>query len=101
MPTKEIRIVKNRKTGELRSVYSDEAGAFHATMSGEVIACRATDIEPVQTPDGLAWGATLRDKDGTLLAVTKNRADAIAQEVDYLNKHIIPNSERFEEVFNG
>jgi hypothetical protein len=95
--TKLVKIVKNTKTGTVRMVYCDEAAPLLEAL-GDVQTCRATDVEPNGQGQ---WEAVLRDGDGTVLAQTKNRKDAIAQEVEYLNTHVIPDQKKFDEVFNG
>jgi hypothetical protein len=72
-------IINISPQGEIKHIYTEN---IDLTDLGETQITRASNVEPV----GLQWEATM--KDGAILGPFNLRSEALAAEVNYLEKHL-------------
>jgi len=71
--------------GRLRLIYSDIL--LPLLQEGETSISRASQVEPVTTPEGIAWTADLSLVGGPVLGPFPTREAALYHEVRWLCRH--------------
>lgn len=74
--------------GTLRHIYSDDLAEMDASL-GTATTKRASDVEPAASGD-IGWTAHMGRVGGPSLGPFATRAEALANEVDWLERNHLP-----------